>query len=134
EPSLEGAEIVPLQCGSDGIRTRELVGRIGCGDGQAAHPGRMGRLDADDAVFYDETVRRLDRCPSVQGLQGVQVSFRIGLPVPDVLGRGDVLEAGPQSDEFKYKFDLVAQRDRQDREAVATGTALYEVIDARLMM
>src|SRR5256886_8611869 len=90
----------------------------------------MGRLDADDGVFYDETVRRLDRCPSVQGLQGVQVSFRIGLPVPDVLGRGDVLEAGPQSDAFKYKFDLVAQRARHDREAVAAGRALDEVLDA----
>ena len=60
----------------------------------------------------------------------MQVSFRIGLPVPDVLSRGDVLEAGPQSDAFKYKFDLVAQRARHDREAVAAGRALDEVRDA----
>src|SRR5881397_3609938 len=45
-------------------------------------------------------------------------------------GRGDVLEARPQSDAFKYMFDLVAQRARHDREAVAAGRALNEVLDA----
>src|SRR2546425_5098542 len=127
EPTLEGFEIVPLECGRDGIRARELVGRVGRGNRQAPHPGRMGCLDAGNGVFNDETVRRLDRRPSVQGLQGVQVSFRIGLPVPNVLRRGDVLEAGPQADAFKYKFDLVAQCARNDREAVAAGRALDEV-------
>src|SRR2546427_672555 len=98
---LEGFEVVPLQCGRDGIRARELVGRIGRGDRQTPHPGRMGRLNAGDGVFNDEAVRRVDRRPSVQGLQGAQVPFRIGLPVPDVLGCGDVLEAGPQTNGLK---------------------------------
>src|SRR2546425_11855906 len=132
ELTLEGFEVVPLHCGRDGIRARELVGRIGRGNRQTSHPGRMGRLDAGDGVFNDEAVRRVARRPSAHGLQGAQVPFRIGLPVPDVLGCGDVLEAGPQTNGLKYLLDLVAQRARHDRQAVAASRPLDEVLYARI--